>query len=219
MKKIIGFVVSMLGGSAIGGFIGYRLAKKRYERLADKEIESVKKAFLEMREREKAIVPDAHSIKGMMKERPKKEERSVDIPEISSEEIKDYHDYSKPYRTEIGDNRVPGTPSSKTKKKSSTPKGPYVISPEEFQESHYESKSLYYYTDKILADEYGKIIENPSMLIGADTLTKFGQYEEDAVFVRDDSLGIDYEVLLDERSYKKASSMMKPKDRLLDEDE
>ena len=37
--------------------------------------------------------------------------------------------------------------------------------------------------------------------IGKSSLTRFGEYEPDSVFVRNDRLKCDYEILLDERSY------------------
>ena len=37
--------------------------------------------------------------------------------------------------------------------------------------------------------------------VGLDSLTHFGEYEEDSVFVRNDNLKIDYEILRDEDDY------------------
>ena len=36
---------------------------------------------------------------------------------------------------------------------------------------------------------------------GEDTLTHFGEYEDDSIFVRNDELKIDFEILRDERNY------------------
>ena len=79
--------------------------------------------------------------------------------------------------------------------------GPYVISPKEFDEEGYETISLTYYADGVLADEQNFPIEDIEDTVGNDALNSFGEYEDDSVFVRDDDKGIDYEILLDNRKY------------------
>lgn len=79
---------------------------------------------------------------------------------------------------------------------------PYVITPEEFGEfTNYETISLTYYNDKVLADDGDDIINNIDEIIGADSLTHFGEYEDDIVYVRNDRLRCDYEIALDVRDY------------------
>ena len=39
------------------------------------------------------------------------------------------------------------------------------------------------------------------MMVGLDSLTHFGQYEDDSVYVRNDERMTDYEILLDIRGY------------------
>ena len=64
----------------------------------------------------------------------------------------------------------------------------------------YDIISLTYYADGILADDEGNII-NVDETVGSFALTQFGEYDEDAIHVRNTKLEIDYEVLLDERHY------------------
>lgn len=78
---------------------------------------------------------------------------------------------------------------------------PYVISPDDFDENGYEIVSLTYYADDVLTDEHDNVIRNRDKLIGKGSLTKFGEYEEDSVFVRDDERKIDYKILADTRNY------------------
>lgn len=79
---------------------------------------------------------------------------------------------------------------------------PYIISPEEFGDiDEYEKISLTYYADQILADENDGLIENIDDVVGFDSLSSFGEYEDDSVFVRNDRLMCDYEILLDQRKY------------------
>lgn len=82
---------------------------------------------------------------------------------------------------------------------------PYVIAPEEFGECDYATISLTYYADGIVANEKNKPIRNVDELIGEESLDHFGEYEEDSVFVRNDKLRIDYEILKDYRAYSEIS--------------
>lgn len=79
---------------------------------------------------------------------------------------------------------------------------PYVIPPEEFGEKEgFETTSLIYYADHILADEEGEPVDDIEKTVGLDSLLHFGEYEDDSVFVRNDFLKCDYEILRDERKY------------------
>ena len=53
----------------------------------------------------------------------------------------------------------------------------------------------------ILTDEDDEIVEDIEDKIGFDALSHFGEYEEDSVFVRNDRIKCDYEILLDQRKY------------------
>ena len=79
---------------------------------------------------------------------------------------------------------------------------PYVISPEEFGEfEDYERISLSYYADQVLADEDDEKVDDADNVVGLESLTHFGEFEDDSVFVRNDRLKCDYEILLDQRTY------------------
>ena len=80
--------------------------------------------------------------------------------------------------------------------------GPYVISPEEFDDNdEYETESLRYYEDHVLTDMYDNIIDDIEGTVGEESLTHFGEFEDDSVFVRNDDKKIDYEILLVEGKY------------------
>lgn len=78
---------------------------------------------------------------------------------------------------------------------------PYVISPDEFGETDYKIVSLNYYADNVLTDEFDNIIDDVEGTVGEASLDTFGEYEDDTVFVRNDSLEIDYEICADLRAY------------------
>lgn len=84
---------------------------------------------------------------------------------------------------------------------------PYIISPEEFgEDSDYETISLTYYADGVLTDEMNELVEDIDNVVGKDSLTHFGDYEEDSVFVRNERLKHDYEILLDLRKYSEVQT-------------
>ena len=90
--------------------------------------------------------------------------------------------------------------------KSEASEKPYVISPDEFGEfEDYEKISLIYYNDGVLTDENNEIVDDINEIVGEDSLKHFGEYEEDSVFVRNDKLKCDYEILYDLRKYKNVS--------------
>ena len=79
---------------------------------------------------------------------------------------------------------------------------PHVISPEEFAEiEEYETKNVYYFSDGILTHLNGEVVEDVDEIIGTESLTHFGEYEDDSVFVRNDKLKCDFEILRDPTRY------------------
>lgn len=89
-------------------------------------------------------------------------------------------------------------------KKPSPKQEPHVISPDEFgDQDDYDEISLTYYADGTVTDDNDRAMSEDEIeeTIGKDSLTHFGEYEDDSVFVRNDRLKADYEILMDQRSY------------------
>lgn len=80
---------------------------------------------------------------------------------------------------------------------------PYIITPEEFSDSDYESETLTYWADGVVTDIDDEPLSDDQIeeLIGEESLKHFGEYEDDSVFVRNDGLRVDYEILADTRNY------------------
>lgn len=104
----------------------------------------------------------------------------------------------------------------------------YIISPAEFGEyEDFDTVSLTWYADQILADDMDpkNPIENVEDYFPFDFLTSFGEYEDDAIHVRNERLKTDYEVLRDTAKWKdefgkkKKSTKSRRPDDILDEDE
>lgn len=108
------------------------------------------------------------------------------------EERKEYESMAKIYSTE-----------NETRKDDGMKDKPYVISPDEFGEKEdYDTISLTYYADDVLTDDNNDVVNNISGTVGEDFHTHFGEYEDDSVFIRNDTLKCDYEVLRDMRSWE-----------------
>lgn len=81
---------------------------------------------------------------------------------------------------------------------------PHVISPDEFgDQDGYDEISLTYYADGTVTDDNDRAMDEDEIeeSIGKESLSHFGEYEDDSVFVRNDRLKVDYEILKDERTY------------------
>lgn len=90
------------------------------------------------------------------------------------------------------------------KKPSRAFRPPHVISPDTFgDQDGYDQISLTYYADKTLADDKDHAMDEDEIeeTVGKESLNHFGEYEEDSVFVRNDRLKADYEILTDPRTY------------------
>lgn len=186
MSKATGFAMFVLG-AAVGSVVTWQYTKKKYELIAQEEIDSVKEIFSK---RESAAdveitAPEPQTAKiGKPEEKP-------DITEYAARLERDgYTNYSNV-----------GAEQKKEEQETMEIK-PYVISPEEFGEfEDYERISLSYYADQVLADEDDEKVDDVDNVVGLESLTHFGEFEDDSVFVRNDRLKCDYEILLDQRTY------------------
>lgn len=176
MNKTI--VFAFIFGAAIGSAITWKLVKTKYERIAQEEIDSVKETFSQRKNTEK------------ISEEPQDE--APKTPDLS--EKPSLTEYAKILRDEGYTVDEKGGVDMKNR--------PYIITPDEFGElDGYDAESLTYYADGVLTDDWDKPIEDVDDLVGEDSLTHFGEYEEDSVFVRNDRYSTDYEILRDNRTF------------------
>lgn len=190
MNDKLSSVIIFCGGAFIGGFLTWDFFKTKYEKIADEEIASVKEAFEHREPRPDKNYKVEETLKGndeYINVSPGVAERIIKIIDSNG-----YRNYSN---TSIETDKKGGTADMELKQ-------PYVITPEQYEDNvDYTKVSLTWYNDEVLEDDWGNVLD-PDDVIGSDALKTFGQYEKDSVFVRDDDEQIDYEVLLDTRSYK-----------------
>ena len=190
MNDKLSSVIIFCGGVFIGGFLTWDFFKTKYEKIADEEIASVKETFEHREPR-----PDKNY---NVEEVPKGNDAYINVsPGVAERiiQIIDSNGYRNYSNAQIEIEKKGGAADMELKH-------PYVITPEQYEDNvDYTKVSLTWYSDKILEDDWGNVLD-PDDVVGSDALTTFGQYEKDSVFVRDDDEQIDYEVLLDTRSYK-----------------
>ena len=185
MSKVTPLVTFVLG-AAVGSAVSWYILKDKYEKLAQEEIDSVKEVY-SRRGREERVENAINKIeisKTGEEEDPKliNEKLINDVADILNK-----NNYTNLEVQELIDEA----------------EKPYVISPDEFGELYdYENISLTYYADKVLADDNDELVEDVDDVVGFESLSHFGEYEPDSVFVRNDRLKADYEILMDHRNYR-----------------
>lgn len=184
-------VIMFAVGAVVGSAATWMILKSKYEQRVQEEIESVKEAFNEMNRNEEQTEES---------EDEEEEEASEEYHQVNWEELEDldeeldeYADLTNLYSSEKG-----GAEKVEVKK-------PYVIEPMEFDENGFRTMELTYYADNILEDENHEIVTDVDELLGEGSLDTFGLYEDDSVFVRNEHLRMDFQILRDPRTYEEAT--------------
>ena len=200
-------------GVTLGAFGGYLFAKKRltthYDHILKQEIDHAKEFYSQLYKADEPTVADAVKNRIAPEEQEEVAQAALALREYQGEEgveieveeaevvvkeeniflKKDDFDYQEALeeRLENGGER------------------PYVISHVEFMENdleHEQASVTYFEGDDIVCDERDESLE-PAYTVGEDNLTKFGYGSNDnnVVYVRNEKLGIDYEVLRSRGKY------------------
>lgn len=174
MNSKLAFILGLVAGGAAGTFAAWRILKTKYKKIADEEIASMKEVLARK-----------------IAEEPKDETESEEAPAKIHKVPEVYVEMTKKYTNgdELG---------------VSEDQKPYIIDPDEFGDhEEYDTETLVYYSDGILAHFQGDIVEDVAGTVGTDALTKFGinDNDPDTVYVRNDVRGADYEILRDEGKF------------------
>lgn len=217
-------------GAAIGSFSAWFYAKKKYEKIANDEIRSMREYF---RRREKELLEDdAEEEAGEELHYVKVPENRVvidlDTPdkdgnkrlEINLEEENDKGIYSNIIKESgyVRYGKSSNQSDSEEAEGNDVDDEPYVIRPDLFDTlDDYESMTLTYYADGVLADMFDVPVDDPDSLVGTDFAECFNAEEVngDVVYVRNERKKTDFEIIEDLRNY---SDVMKNQMRL-EEDE
>ena len=183
------YLAAFAVGAMAGSVVTWCFVKKKYERIAQEEIDSVKEVFAK-----KELNPQ-------VKEMTKAGEEVVKGLNGGIRQAKEKPDLVQ-YAAMV--QKYGGTVEGE-KEAPMKEKFPYVISPEEFGEfEDYERISLTYYADGVLVDDNNEVVDDVEDIVG-DALDHFGEYEDDSVFVRCDERKCDYEILMDQRTFSEVA--------------
>lgn len=199
----------VVGGLAVGGGAGYLVAQKtlskKYETLFREEIASVKDAYEKLSAGK--VYPTVRDAVEQL------------IPDAERRLAEEYHEKAKQYATEaiveaaveervepdLMENRNVFQEATKLSSERN-PDAPYLITTQEYADglSGHESVTLTYYKkDDVLVDERDMPIDAVEETVGIWNLTQFGvdEQETNVLYVRNERVSLDFEIILDEGSY------------------
>ena len=183
MNRKLSNVLLFTAGVAVGSLVTWRYFKSKYEVVEDEIEEKTEEAEGESEEDDPEVLESKMSYKKPpLKEYVKMVEDNGYMPKTHMEEVEE----------EIANGEWDDKDVYE----------PFIIRPDEYGELHaYETLSLNYYADGVLTDELDNPIEDVESLVPADFADHFGEYDDNAVFVRNDNLECDYEILRDLRKF------------------
>lgn len=177
-------------GAAIGSAVTWKIVKTKYERLNAEDAEAVRE-FYDKKYKNK---PD--NVEGGSEpcEEPREAEVAVAVEDDKKfEEEAAIDTYERLVRGE-GYSAYHNIRAGRVEEEDDMVE-PYVIDPEEFDSIGYTTVSLTYYPDGRLVDGYGDIIDDLADTVGEDFAEHIGDYESDAVHIRNDERQVDYEII------------------------
>lgn len=189
MISIIKGVAIFAAGVGAGFFVGKKFYQEKYRREADEDIASVKEFTTQRINEMKKNIMDVEI------------ETTESADDISEEDLRTNEsiimEYDKVSQKE-GEVERPEMPKPKTDMSI------YVISEEEFMEDGGRDKvSLEYFEeDGVLVDERDVPVEDPDKILGEGTLDDYIISGDNAMYVRNDDISVDYELTKSEGSYR-----------------
>lgn len=163
-------------GAAVGSVVTWFVLKDKYKKIADDEINSVKDTFSKETKRRRKMIKIKENVL------------------VGGEESEPVAPVDPGYSKADDEDRVVSN------------RYPYIINPNDFDDPNYDSYdkiTLTYYADGVLTDEVDEPIaaEDIQTFVGTEFMTHFGEFDPDVVYVRNDILRIDYEIVRDEENF------------------
>lgn len=198
MSALKGMLIFGLG--AVAGFgAGWYVFKTKYKRIADTEIDEVKKYYLDkhLKEQKKVeeLINDSKKIDAAIEKYEKVAETEKKEPSKAPQKTK----YNKVGEEKKEDEEVKAEAESPEEDE---PTKPYLITEDEFlnDKNEYDKISLtYYMLDDTLADEFDEMIDIEEA-ISSDIFNQIAGSDED-LYVRNNTLETDFEIMKVEGSF------------------
>ena len=204
MKSAVFYIL----GAVSGAVATYFIMKNRMEQQIQNEVEAFKDDYKEY----KSNVPEINMKDNSNEERAKKlielnMQKKQDIMRVRDiTERQNYNAFSNPPKEEDIDTYYDSDDdaSEADYPREGLADYAYVITPDQFVNEcpFFDKITLEYFKDGILADALTEeIIEDIDSCIGKKSLEKFGEYEENVVYVRNEKRNSDYEVIHQDRPF------------------
>lgn len=180
-NTLLSNVLMFAVGAAVGVVASRQFFKTKYERIADEEIASVKERYSQRAESEENL----EKLENGLRKTIDNMQKQIDAYEQGRIVTQaGYTNYAHVETVADADR-------------------PYIIDAEEYDElEDYTAEELLYYSDGVLADYYGNVVDDVDDMVGLDNLKRIGQEDEDdSIHIRNDARECDYEILLDLRPY------------------
>ena len=180
----------------------WRLLKEKYIRQTQEEINEVREHYRKKKESEEVTVDSNGATET--------NEKPDLIAYAAKLTKKGYIDYTDPKSIVKATGDTIDAVVQQTNEESLDPvilndpsyQPPYIISPEDFAiDDEYTIVNLNYYIDGVLTDEDDNIVENVDDVVGLENLNHMGEYEDDALHIRNENYKCEYEILLSRRLY------------------
>lgn len=176
MKNVLIF----MAGLTLGAGVSWVYNKNKYEEMVKDEVESLREHAREKESNEKTteetLDKDIECYKN----------DSANLEKVSK--IINYNHYSS-----NDENEIPVC------------KKPYVVTPDDFASlPGFDTDSFHYYNNDIISNDNNEIVDDVEQILGLSILEvkdQFGIYEDDSVYIRNERLKCDYEVLLENEDY------------------
>ena len=178
-------VLLFTAGLVVGSVVTWKMTKDKYEQWANDEIRMMREYYNQKEEEYYEEDLDEEPIEAEVRtESSTKPDLTEYTSRLNESGYTDYSEISK--KDEEEDNE------------SDMEEKPYVISPEEFGDfDDYETIELTYYKNGYVTDDQDILMSNDEVeeAIGWNNITRMGEYEEDALHVRNEKRKTDYEIL------------------------
>lgn len=188
-KKILAIGFSFVAGGVIGFVIGKAVTNAKCDKIIeamDKEYYGETKEEAAEEKTEEVLEEETEQRKGIRRQQTLSKEMDVRSNSHYNNILSRYK--GEHPKEEIDDSTPPD-------------EGPYVIPPYEMgvMEGFDVLEFTYYEGDDVLLTNLGEIVsmEDRDKMVGEEALNSFGEYEDEAVHVRNIALKTDYEILYD----------------------
>lgn len=201
-KDILSKVLIFAVGAAIGSTVTWKVVSTKYERLIQKEIDDVKKVYgAKMETEDKTENDETAEVNDAPSEYYEKETLD-DVRKRVSRRLSE----RDRYETIVNEQGyLPNETKEETVKKDDidmeeyemTHIEPYMIVSDELGDCGYPTVTVDWYTDGFVVNKNDKIINNPEELFGYNNdPTDFFESNpyDDTLCIRNENLGVDYEI-------------------------